>query len=309
LVRVLEALNGFKAKHGSWPTELLISRVTLSNLKEHHLTELGFTLLENKVRLLGAGDYKLVSRDDSGRTFDYDSEVRSGSRPEEPAEVWLGFGLGFETDRRAVNGLIPDEVAEAVDADVPAGVSHIGFVATNTAGEFLVTEPRGHPHGVSATFSKTKVEAGERPSQTLVRCLRQRVGRGALSVFPVPAVWISTNSRGFYFAGLLRDGDLPPPEGILKLRWLTRERAEKALRNSKNPASHTRDLGLVGSVDGMCLSPQRRVLLMVRELHLMGFERLRVPAYEYPVSWRCPVVPAAWTYREHGAGSRNITPS
>ena len=59
LVRVLEALNGFKAKHGSWPTELLISRVTLANLKEHHLTELGFALLENRVRLLGVGDYKL----------------------------------------------------------------------------------------------------------------------------------------------------------------------------------------------------------------------------------------------------------
>ena len=49
LVRMLKALNGFKAKHGSWPTELLISRITFSNLREHHLTELGFTLLENKV--------------------------------------------------------------------------------------------------------------------------------------------------------------------------------------------------------------------------------------------------------------------
>lgn len=50
----------------------------------------------------------------------------------------------------------------------------------------------------------------------------------------------------------------------------------------------------------MYLSPYRRVLLMVRELHLMGFERLRAPAYQYPLAWRCPVVPAAWTYREHG---------
>ena len=48
-VRMLEALNGFEAKHGSWPTELLIPRVTLSNLKEHRPTELGFTLLENEV--------------------------------------------------------------------------------------------------------------------------------------------------------------------------------------------------------------------------------------------------------------------
>jgi hypothetical protein len=49
LVRMLGALNGFKATHGSWPTELPISRITFSNLKEHRLTELGFTLLENKL--------------------------------------------------------------------------------------------------------------------------------------------------------------------------------------------------------------------------------------------------------------------
>jgi len=48
-VRMLEALNGFKAKHGSWPTELLIPRATLSNLEEPRPTELGFTLLENEV--------------------------------------------------------------------------------------------------------------------------------------------------------------------------------------------------------------------------------------------------------------------
>ena len=49
LVRMLKALNGLKAKHGSWPTELLIPRVALSNLKEHRPTELGFTFFEDEV--------------------------------------------------------------------------------------------------------------------------------------------------------------------------------------------------------------------------------------------------------------------
>lgn len=309
LVRVLEALNGFKAKYGSWPTELLISPITLANLKEHHLTKLGFTLLENKVRLVNTTKGKLASRDDSGRTFDYDSEGWSRDRPEEPAEVWLGFGLGFETNRRAVEGVIPEEVVEAVDVGVPAGISHIGFVATSAAGEFLVTEPQGHPNGVSATFSKVKVGVGERPLQALIRCLRQRVGQAALSVFPVPAVWVSTNSRGYYFAGLLKDENLPSPENMTGLRWLPRDRAEREIRKSQNLASRTRDLGLLEAVANMCLSPYRRVLLMVRELHLIGFERLRAPAYEYPVSWRCPVVPATWTYREHGGRFAGHHPS
>ena len=70
----------------------------------------------------------------------------------------------FEIAGKGIKSMIPEEVIEAVDAIVPAGVSHIGFVATNIAREFLLTEPQGHPYGVSATFSKVKVKVGERPS-------------------------------------------------------------------------------------------------------------------------------------------------
>jgi hypothetical protein len=205
--------------------------------------------------------------------------------------------------------MIPEEVVDAVDEVVPTGVSHIGFVATNLWGDFLVTEPKGHPHGVSATFSKVRVEAGERPSRTLARCLEQQVGQGTSSVFPVPAIWVSPNSTGYYFAGLLLNEGEPPSGEISGLRWLSREHAEAGIRRSQNPTSRARDLSLLESVAAMCLSPYRRVLLMVRELHLMGFERLRAPAYEYPLAWRCPVVPATWTYREHGGRFVEYQPS
>ncbi len=196
--------------------------------------------------------------------------------------------------------LIPKEVVEAVDTIVPAGVTQIGFVATNISGEFLVTEPEGRPYGVSATFSRVRMKPGEQPSDALTRCLRQQIGQPTTSVFPVPAVWVTPNGTGYYFAGLLQNEGVPPSKEIYGLRWLPRERAEEEIRKSQNPTSRARDLGLIRSVADMCLSPERRVLLMVRELHLMGFEMLRAPAYEYPMSWRCPVVPSTWTYREHG---------
>src|SRR3712207_3844433 len=96
LVRVIEALNGFRVKHGSWPTELLIYPEALADLQDRHLTDLGFGLLKEKVRLVHANDLALIARDDEGRTFDYGSEGWSQDKPEEPAEVWLGL------DRKSV---------------------------------------------------------------------------------------------------------------------------------------------------------------------------------------------------------------
>jgi len=91
LVRVIEALNGFRAKHGSWPTELLIYPQAIANLRDDHLTKLGFSLLKNKVRLIHTNDLVLIARDDEGRTFDYGSEGWSRGRPKESAEDWLGY--------------------------------------------------------------------------------------------------------------------------------------------------------------------------------------------------------------------------
>jgi hypothetical protein len=44
--------------------------------------------------------------------------------------------------------MIPDElqrIADIIDSVVPSGVTHMGFVATNIFGDFLITEPKGHP--------------------------------------------------------------------------------------------------------------------------------------------------------------------
>jgi hypothetical protein len=197
---------------------------------------------------------------------------------------------------------IPEELVGPIDAVVINGITHIGFIATNTQGQLLITEPKGHKYGTSATFSKVRVIDGEKPHETLHRCFREQIGHSPLSIYPIPAVWITSHARQFYFAGMLNlENDLPST-AIHGLRWCDIESAKKRLIDkSNNPESRQRDLGLLSAAANMCLFPGRRVLLMLRELHLMGFERLRAPAYIYDMgTWRCPIVPAAWTWREHG---------
>ncbi|MAD79503.1 MAG: hypothetical protein QGG71_21750 [Pirellulaceae bacterium] len=193
--------------------------------------------------------------------------------------------------------MIPRPLLDEVDAVVPTGVTHIGFVATDLRGNFLVTEPRNHPYGTSATLSKIKVQPGDRPSTTLTRCLKEHIGTAVESVYPIPMTWVTPNSIGFYFAGML-EGESSNPHHAL--HWLPYERAEERIKSSQNAVSRSRDLAILAAASKMCLCPYRRVLLMVKELHAMGFERMRTVPYRHPLAWRCPVVPKAWTYADHG---------
>lgn len=193
--------------------------------------------------------------------------------------------------------MFPSELTAAIDAVTPPGLTHIGIVLKNSDDAVLITEPKGHPYGVSATFNKVKLATGEAPSAALTRCLQEQVGDHITSLYPIPTVWATNTSRGFYFAGLL---DSLPTNRSNSVAWMPPDEAHQYISASKGASSRQRDLGLLATITGMCLSPHRRILLMVRELHLMGYEQLRAVPYMYPIAWRCPVVPATWTRREHG---------
>ena len=193
--------------------------------------------------------------------------------------------------------MIAEELHDVIDAGVPAGVTHIGFVPVNQAGQVLVAEPNGHPYRVSATFSKVKRRPKERPSAALARCLQEQVGHATASVYPVGNIWVTPNSVGCYFAGLLREGADAVPSDTATLRWCDPEEACARLHLSPNTATRRRDLGLLTTVETLCVSPYRNVLLMVRELHRMGFERLRACTSIYALgTWRCAIAPAAWIH-------------
>jgi hypothetical protein len=193
-----------------------------------------------------------------------------------------------------------EELAGAIDAAAPPDVTHVGIVLRNTLDAYLITEPTGHPFGVSATFNKVEARPGEPPHATLERCVREQIGFEPTSLYPIPVVWATGQSRSYYFTGLVDSIELPP-SGAHRRAMLDEAGAKQALSASANLESRHRDVGLLMAAARICVSPFRRILLMVRELHLLGFERLRAAPYLYPIAWRCPVVPASWTWRNNGA--------
>lgn len=88
-VRTLQALDGFRATHGCWPTRLQMSPACLADLAVHHLTPLGFYRLQSKVRLEISDESQLIARDESGRCFDYGRHGWDVKNMGQPAREWL----------------------------------------------------------------------------------------------------------------------------------------------------------------------------------------------------------------------------
>jgi hypothetical protein len=92
MVRVIEALNGFKTKHAHWPVRLEIEARTLSALATYHLTPLGFFVLQSKIELAEGVDGKLVAFGMNGESFDYGEEGwQAEGRHSHDARAWLGI--------------------------------------------------------------------------------------------------------------------------------------------------------------------------------------------------------------------------
>lgn len=93
LVRLTEALNGFKTKYGYWPAQVEIPAGTLSALVTHHLTPFGFFLLQSKIEILPNLEEKLVALGREGRdSFDYGTEGwQSEDGHKHDARAWIGL--------------------------------------------------------------------------------------------------------------------------------------------------------------------------------------------------------------------------
>lgn len=190
--------------------------------------------------------------------------------------------------------MLPDALRKDIDAVVSHGITHIGFIAVSRRGEFLVRERPKASDGVLTTWPKLRIRPGEAPSQTLERCLRERVGSVATSAYPISTAWATLYSTTLYFIGLA-DG-----EAAEHARWCSHATARRKIFLSWNPVSRRRDLAILRTAAEQDASPERRVLLMLRELHRLGYERLRATPSLGAEGWQCPVVPASWALAEHG---------
>jgi hypothetical protein len=92
LIRFLEALNGFKTKHGYWPDSFESDESSIALLATELVTPLGFFLIQSKVRLRVVEGGKIVTKGRDQDSFDYGREVWDASSPHKhDALTWLGL--------------------------------------------------------------------------------------------------------------------------------------------------------------------------------------------------------------------------
>ena len=90
LDRLLATLQGFKAKHGHWPTQVRVSKGLIEDLK-HTLTTDGYEKLVSKVALITSPtrQFEIHAEDDCGLGFAYGDPTAEWGN-EDNIESWLG---------------------------------------------------------------------------------------------------------------------------------------------------------------------------------------------------------------------------
>lgn len=92
-VRFIEAINGFKTKHGCWPDVIEAEPETLIALATHYLTPLGFFLLQSKVSVRPGQEGRIIARSfQNDLAFDYGREgFLTEGKHRHDARQWLGL--------------------------------------------------------------------------------------------------------------------------------------------------------------------------------------------------------------------------
>jgi hypothetical protein len=89
-VRLLGALNGFRARYGFWPTKVRIFPGALRNIREDLFSSRLFLELNQKVQLVG-DDCPFVAEDDQGNSYSYGKEGFVYHLPSPDARERLGL--------------------------------------------------------------------------------------------------------------------------------------------------------------------------------------------------------------------------
>lgn len=92
-VRLCAALDGFRQRHGRWPTRVVAYPAALEDLRQHVLGRAAFDAVTMKVALV-EGNAGFRAEDDRGDSYDYGREGFPESRPNPSAAEWLGVHPG-----------------------------------------------------------------------------------------------------------------------------------------------------------------------------------------------------------------------
>jgi hypothetical protein len=92
-VRVCAAIDGFRSRHGRWPTRIRLSRDALAWLREHVLTGAGFAVVGSVVELAADERATMVAEDGTGAAYNYGKEGFPRLPWDESARAWFGQAI------------------------------------------------------------------------------------------------------------------------------------------------------------------------------------------------------------------------
>lgn len=87
--RLCAAINGFRVRHGHWPTRVRLYPISLAEIRDDLFTPDDFAKILAKVQLI-PDDAPMIAEDDSGNHFNYGEEEFPDERPSPDAAEWLG---------------------------------------------------------------------------------------------------------------------------------------------------------------------------------------------------------------------------
>jgi hypothetical protein len=88
-IRLLGAIDGFRARYDAWPTRVRIFPASLSDIRDHLFSPELYAKLTQKVQLI-ADEAPMVAEDDAGNSYSYGDEGFPSKRSSPSARDWLG---------------------------------------------------------------------------------------------------------------------------------------------------------------------------------------------------------------------------
>ncbi|MGE4335648.1 MAG: NUDIX hydrolase [Pigmentiphaga sp.] len=89
IVRVLQAIGGFHAIHGCWPTTVEMRPECLIDLVTNYLTPMGFFRMQCRLKLVLTDEINVIARGRGGLVFDYGRNGWDVPNAKAPAREWL----------------------------------------------------------------------------------------------------------------------------------------------------------------------------------------------------------------------------
>ncbi|MDP2228364.1 MAG: NUDIX hydrolase [Moraxellaceae bacterium] len=88
--RIIFAVNGFRCRHGEWPTRIKMDASMADAIQDHVLTPLGWTMMSAKMDIVRISEGTVIAENRTS-FFEYDAK-NNVPHDTEPADVWI-WGL------------------------------------------------------------------------------------------------------------------------------------------------------------------------------------------------------------------------